>query len=147
MAWAPFEGFGKFNNALLVGNFGDGSINAFDFDSGEFLRKVSNAAGAPISIPGLWAAAVRSRRRERLFQHALLYGRDLQRTAWVVGLGNEAQVNTAALATLTGSTGGHLFLTGLLASSLDDQFRLRKFFLQILAGSRIPVLSRTHWVT
>jgi uncharacterized protein (TIGR03118 family) len=43
MAWAPFEGFGKFNNALLVGNFGDGSINAFDFDSGEFLGKVSNA--------------------------------------------------------------------------------------------------------
>jgi hypothetical protein len=53
---------------------------------------------------------------------------------FAVGLGNEAQVNTAALATLAGSTGGHLFLTGLLASSLDDQFRLRKFFLQILAG-------------
>jgi hypothetical protein len=53
---------------------------------------------------------------------------------FAVGLGNETQVNTAALATLAGSTGGHLFLTGLLASSLDDQFRLRKFFLQILAG-------------
>jgi hypothetical protein len=53
---------------------------------------------------------------------------------FAVGLGNEAQVNTAALAALAGSTGGHLFLTGVLASSLDDQFRLRKFFLQILAG-------------
>lgn len=53
---------------------------------------------------------------------------------FAVGLGNEAQVNTAALATLAGSTGGALLLSGLLAASLDDQFRLRKFFLQILAG-------------
>ena len=52
MAWAPFEGFGEFNNALLVGNFGDGSINAFDFDSGEFLGKLSDASGKPITIPG-----------------------------------------------------------------------------------------------
>src|SRR5262249_42315130 len=55
MAWAPFEGFARFNNALFVGNFGDGAINAFDFNSGEFLGKVSNADGAPISIEGVWA--------------------------------------------------------------------------------------------
>src|ERR687887_524971 len=55
MAWAPFEGFGGFANALLVGNFGDGTINAFDFDSGDFLGKVSNSSGAPITIPGIWA--------------------------------------------------------------------------------------------
>jgi len=55
MAWAPFEGFGKFDNTLLVGNFGDGSINAFDFDSGEFVGKVSNASNTPINIPGVWA--------------------------------------------------------------------------------------------
>ena len=53
---------------------------------------------------------------------------------FAVGLGNEAQVNTAALTALAGSTGGALLLSGLLAASLDDQFRLRKFFLQILAG-------------
>jgi len=55
MAWAPLEGFGGFNNALLVGNFGDGTINAFDFDSGEFIGKVSDSGGNPITIPGLWA--------------------------------------------------------------------------------------------
>jgi len=55
MAWAPFEGFGGFDNALLVGNFGDGTINAFDFDSGEFLGKVTGASGTPITIPGVWA--------------------------------------------------------------------------------------------
>lgn len=55
MAWAPFEGFGKFNNALIVGNFGDGFLNAFDFDSGEFLGRVSDTDGSPIRIPGVWA--------------------------------------------------------------------------------------------
>src|SRR5260370_1412722 len=55
MAWAPFEGFAKFNNALFVGNFGDGSINAFDFDSGAFIGKVNNAGGTAIGIPGIWA--------------------------------------------------------------------------------------------
>lgn len=54
MAWAPFEGFGEFKNALFVGNFGDGTINAFDFDSGEFLGKVNDASGNPIVISGLW---------------------------------------------------------------------------------------------
>jgi len=54
MAWVPFEGFGEFNNALLVGNFGDGTVNAFDFDTGEFLGKVNDASGTPIVISGLW---------------------------------------------------------------------------------------------
>lgn len=53
---------------------------------------------------------------------------------YAVGLGDELQVNTSALATVSGSTGGYLLLSGLLSSSVDDQFRLRKFFLQILAG-------------
>lgn len=53
---------------------------------------------------------------------------------FAIGLGNEAQVNTLALSKLAGSTGGRLLLSGLLSASLDDQFRLRKFFLQILAG-------------
>src|SRR5215831_8105604 len=55
MAWAPFEGFGDLNNALFVGNFGDGSVNAFDFDSGDFLGQVRAPDGTPILIPGIWA--------------------------------------------------------------------------------------------
>src|SRR5262249_17792426 len=54
MAWAPFQGFGEFNNALFVGNFGDGTVNAFDFDSGDFLGTVRNAGGTPIHVPGIW---------------------------------------------------------------------------------------------
>ena len=36
LALAP-AGFGDFSNSLLVGNFGDGRINAFDLATGEFL--------------------------------------------------------------------------------------------------------------
>src|SRR5439155_16344303 len=55
MAWAPFEGFGGFNNALFVGNFGDGTVNAFDFDSGEFLGAIRDASNGLVQIPGIWA--------------------------------------------------------------------------------------------
>ncbi|MEO8286561.1 MAG: tyrosinase family protein [Chloroflexota bacterium] len=53
---------------------------------------------------------------------------------FAIGLGNEQQVNTAALRALAHSTNGYLLLTGLLSASIDDYFKLRKFFLQILAG-------------
>lgn len=53
---------------------------------------------------------------------------------FAIGLGNEAQVNTTALRSLANGTGGYLLLTGLLSSSIDDYFRLSKYFLQILAG-------------
>jgi hypothetical protein len=54
--------------------------------------------------------------------------------AYAVGLGNEFQVNTAALNEVTGSVGGNLLLSGVLTSGTDDYFRVKKFFLQILAG-------------
>src|SRR5262245_9359741 len=42
---------------------------------------------------------------------------------FAVGLGNETQVNTAALTALSGSTGGYLLLSGLLLMRLRDPFR------------------------
>jgi len=46
--------FGGFSNALLVGNFGDGTINAFDISSGTFLGQLTDTRGIPIFIDGLW---------------------------------------------------------------------------------------------
>ena len=45
--------FGQFPNAILVGNFGDGTINAFD-TKGNFLGQVTNSANTPLVNPGLW---------------------------------------------------------------------------------------------
>jgi uncharacterized protein (TIGR03118 family) len=45
--------FGQFSNDVLVGNFGDGTISAFD-TSGNFLSQVKDSNGAVITNPGLW---------------------------------------------------------------------------------------------
>jgi uncharacterized protein (TIGR03118 family) len=54
LALAP-AGFGKFGGDLLVGNFGDGHINAFDPHNGHFAGQLTDAKGQPIAIDGLWA--------------------------------------------------------------------------------------------
>ena len=54
LALAPAE-FGQFSQHLLVGNFGDGRINAFDVDSGEFDSPLIDPEGNPLTINGLWA--------------------------------------------------------------------------------------------
>jgi uncharacterized protein (TIGR03118 family) len=45
--------FGRFSGDVLVGNFGDGKINAFDSD-GNFLATLKDAKGKPLVIDGLW---------------------------------------------------------------------------------------------
>jgi uncharacterized protein (TIGR03437 family) len=47
--------FGAFSGALLVGNFGDGAINAFDPATGNLLGTLADPTGNAIHIPGLWA--------------------------------------------------------------------------------------------
>jgi uncharacterized protein (TIGR03118 family) len=47
--------FGAFGGALLVGNFGDGKINAFDPSSGTMMGTLEDPQGNPITIDGLWA--------------------------------------------------------------------------------------------
>jgi len=54
MAIAPAN-FGPFAGALLVGNFTDGKINAFNAASGAWLGTLNDATGNPIAIPGLWS--------------------------------------------------------------------------------------------
>ena len=45
--------FGDFGNALLVGNSGDGKINAFDRTTGTWKGTLADTQGNPIAIPGL----------------------------------------------------------------------------------------------
>jgi uncharacterized protein (TIGR03118 family) len=53
LAIAP-AGFGQFSGDLLVGNFGDGRVNAYDPTTGEFVGVLSSRPGKPIVIDGLW---------------------------------------------------------------------------------------------
>ena len=54
LAVAPRH-FGRLHDALLVGNFGDGRINAYNLRTGAFLGQLADAAGSPIQIEGLWS--------------------------------------------------------------------------------------------
>ena len=53
LALAPAD-FGRFSGALLVGNFGDGHINAYDPNTGRHLGQLRGPNGRPIVIDGLW---------------------------------------------------------------------------------------------
>jgi uncharacterized protein (TIGR03118 family) len=53
MALAP-AGFGSLGGDLLVGNFGDGLINAYDPNTFAFIGQVLDASGNPIANSGLW---------------------------------------------------------------------------------------------
>jgi len=57
LALAPAN-FGRFSGDLLVGNFGDGQINAYEeMANGRFEHRgeLRDADGKPLSIDGLWA--------------------------------------------------------------------------------------------
>jgi uncharacterized protein (TIGR03118 family) len=54
LALAP-NGFGRFGKDLLVGNFGDGHINAYEIDTGASRGQLKDQRGNPITIDGLWA--------------------------------------------------------------------------------------------
>ena len=56
MVLAP-HAWGRFGDALLVGNEVGGQINAFDPDSGRFLGMVKDADGKQIGQDGLWGMA------------------------------------------------------------------------------------------
>jgi uncharacterized protein (TIGR03118 family) len=56
VAVAPMS-FGHFGGALLIGNFGDGVINAYDMRTGAFLGKLRRPDGKAVQIEGLWGIA------------------------------------------------------------------------------------------
>jgi uncharacterized protein (TIGR03118 family) len=57
LAIAP-PSFGELAGALLVGNFRNGRINAYNASTGEFLAQLKDPDGEPIQIDGLWALKV-----------------------------------------------------------------------------------------
>jgi uncharacterized protein (TIGR03118 family) len=58
LAWAPSD-FGRFSGDLLVGNFGDGHINAYRWDGKDWHAHgtLRDSHGHKVAIDGLWAIA------------------------------------------------------------------------------------------
>jgi uncharacterized protein (TIGR03118 family) len=56
LAMAP-SNFGQFSGDLLVGNFGDGTINAFNPMTGVQIGTIDGSTGKPLVNEGLWGLA------------------------------------------------------------------------------------------
>jgi uncharacterized protein (TIGR03118 family) len=115
MAIAPAN-FGTLSDTLLVGNFGDGTINAYNATSGAFVATLSDSNGTPIATPGLWGIAfgngARNQPTTTLYfaagvggETGGLYGRiDLGATAPDIVAPTVALSAPAADSTVSGST-------------------------------------------
>jgi uncharacterized protein (TIGR03118 family) len=77
--------FGKFSQALLVGNFGDGLINAYDLLTGKWLGHLTTAAGDDLVISGLWGLTFE---REENSDHDCDF--EAQRLYFTAGINDEA---------------------------------------------------------
>jgi uncharacterized protein (TIGR03118 family) len=56
IAQAP-SNFGAMSGAILIGNFGDGTINAFNASSGQSMGALNGPNGSPIVEHGVWGIA------------------------------------------------------------------------------------------
>jgi uncharacterized protein (TIGR03118 family) len=59
VAMAPHT-FGALADSLLIGNFGNGHIDAYNPTTGKFIDKMRNPHGQAIVIDGLWSLRVGS---------------------------------------------------------------------------------------
>jgi uncharacterized protein (TIGR03118 family) len=57
LAIAP-SSFGALAGSLLVGNFGDGRISAYNLATDSFMGQIDGSNGQPLAIDGLWALSV-----------------------------------------------------------------------------------------
>lgn len=94
MALAP-RNFGVFSNAVLVGNFGDGRINAFNASTGEFLGPLMANRNEPIEIEGLWGIIFgngdQSGKSNRLYFAAGINDEENGLLGWIGSRGNAQQ--------------------------------------------------------
>jgi uncharacterized protein (TIGR03118 family) len=135
LAIAP-PGFGEFANDLLVGNFGDGTINVFNPKNDHFLGKLLGADGAPITIGDLWA----------LIPGTGSAGSDPSKIYFTAGVQNEAHGLFGSLAAIPESnnsamsmTGSHS-MTGSMTGSMADSMT------NPMAGSMTGPMTGSHSV-
>jgi uncharacterized protein (TIGR03118 family) len=54
VAGSPSD-FGAFSHRLLIGNFGDGRVSAFNMITGKFEGQLLDSTSQPLVVDGLWA--------------------------------------------------------------------------------------------
>ena len=107
MALAP-AGFGDLGGLLLVGNFGDGLINAFNPSNGAFISSLNDANGIPFQNDGLWALSFGNNGP----------GFSSQKLYFTAGLNDETDGLFGSIASLAPEPGTSLLVPGALLLGL-----------------------------
>ena len=106
LAMAPAS-FGAYGGALLVGNFGDGYINAYNATNGAWLGPIFDDTGDPFSEPGLWGIAFGNAgtgfSSEKLYFTAGIAGPDAVEDHGLFGSLSAALVSFGTAATTNGN--------------------------------------------
>ncbi len=139
MVQAP-AGFGDFSGDLLVGNFGDGRINAYNPTTGAFHGTLSSSPGHPVEIEGLWGLAfgngVSSGSTTTLYYSA---GPDEE----THGLFGRITANAAGTSPVTAALDGNeLIITGSRDSDLVTVIQSRNQIVVLAGGKRIGTFSQ-----
>jgi uncharacterized protein (TIGR03118 family) len=134
LALAPSD-FGTLSKTLLVGNFGDGKINAYDPATGAFIGTVADSTGAAFAEPGLWGIAFGNDAANQ--PHSTLF--------WAAGLNNEVNgaygridagnapvLNAPPVVAITAPTGS---VTGTVAVTATAQDNIAIAKVEFFAGT------------
>ena len=78
MALAP-GGFGSFGGDLLIGNFGDGIINAYDPTTGKWMGQLDGADGKPLDRPWVVGLDIWKRGKRRKQERPVLHSGNSRR--------------------------------------------------------------------
>jgi uncharacterized protein (TIGR03118 family) len=113
--------FGQFAGDLLVGNFGDGTISAFDLTSGMFDGKLLGTDGNPIVLGDLWA----------LLNGNGAKGGDADKVYFTAGVSDEAHGLFGALAPVPEPASWALMLCGFAMSGMTLRARSARRALSI----------------
>jgi uncharacterized protein (TIGR03118 family) len=103
--------FGSLGGTLLVGNFGDGRIHAFDPESGELAGTIADAGGDPFEVSGLWGIAfgndAHNQPHTTLFYAAGING-EVNGVVGRIDAGEPPVLNEPPAVTITAPTGGNV---------------------------------------
>jgi len=98
---APAD-FGIFGGALLIGNFGNGLINAYNSTSFAYLGQLTDGTGTPLTYLGLWELLPGG---TTVGNTTSVSGGDLSTVYFTAGLAGEAHGLFAGIANSTTATG------------------------------------------
>jgi uncharacterized protein (TIGR03118 family) len=122
LALAPAD-FGSLSGTVLVGNFGDGKINAFDPSTGNFVGPVAEAGGTGFAVPGLWGIAFGNDAANQP-HNALFYAAGTNGGAngsyGRIDTGSAPTLNAAPIVTVTAPTGTVSGTVNVTATAVDS---------------------------